>query len=424
MIKPHKTFNMHNALNIKCEMYMKSNTAPATSKGEILEEYVVNNLSRLFPDFELAGKNERIANNIFDIHAKDVNGTDYYIEVKASKCNRLSVGQIVEYKANLSKHHSKAKIILICKDISPELRETLKKIDIDVETLSDLGIPKNIANYQVNKNEDLKLSPTEQNAYFALLKRGITVAKTEDLKSALNVSHAWAKNILSKMASHGAAQRVGKGKYVIIPADVLYHRKSYFTDPLILVSELMKGTKYYVAYYSAAHIHGITEQMPFKTTVAVLKQLRPIRIGNIQVDFVKLKKSRFFGYEETKYVDTRLNVSDLEKTIIDCVDRQDLCSGIAEVIRTISNTAELKKINWQKLVAYIRQYENHALAQRMGFIIEFLRDRKKIQVEKKILDALLALASSKVYSLDIKVPKQGGLSKKWGIINNAGFLEV
>ena len=93
----------------------------------------------------------------------------------------------------------------------------------------------------------------------------------------------------------------------MIPADVLYGRKSYVADPLVLISELMKGTDYYVAYYSAAHVHGLTEQMPFKTTVAVLKQMRPIRVGNIFVSFVNLKKSRFFGYEETKYLDAILS---------------------------------------------------------------------------------------------------------------------
>lgn len=404
---------------------MKSLTLSPPSKGKMLEDYIASNLPRFFPDLEVINLNERVANkNTFDIHARDSNGTDYYIEVKESKCNRLSIGQIVEYKANLSKVNSKAKIILICKDINAELKETLKKIDVDVETFADLEIPENMANYQVSKTGVMKLSPVEQKAYFALLKRGYIIARAEDLASTLNVSYAWTKNILSKLASHGAAQRIGKGKYVIIPADVLYGRKSYIADPLVLVTELMEGTDYYVAYYSAAHIHGVAEQMPFKTTVAVLKQLRPIKIGNIHVNFITLKKQRFFGYEETKYSDISLNVSDMEKTIVDCVDRQELCSGIAEVVRTISNAVEAEKLDWQKLVSYVKKLGSHALAQRLGFIIELLRERKKIQVEQKILDELLSLTGSKVYPLDVKAPKQGEISRKWRIINNAGFLEI
>jgi predicted transcriptional regulator of viral defense system len=395
------------------------------SKGKVLEDYVANNLPRLLPGLKLINqKDQVVGNSTFDIHAQDSKGIDYYIEVKASKCNRLSVGQIVEYKSNLSKVNPKAKVFLICEDINPELKNTLKKIDINILTFADLNLPQNLLNYQASRNNVMRLTAMEQTAYFALLKRGHIIARAEDLALALGVSNVWAKNILSKLANHGAAQRVGKGKYVIIPADVLYGRKSYVADPLVLVSELMKPSDYYIAYYSAAHIHGIAEQMPFKTTVAVLKQLRPIKIGNININFVNLKESRFFGYEEIKYMGINLKVSDIEKTIVDCFDRQDLSSGIAEVVRVLSNAVSSEKLDWQKLVLYVTRFKNHALAQRMGFIIELLMERKKIQVQQEILNELLSLSSSKVYSLDVKSPIQGEISRKWRIINNAGLFEI
>jgi predicted transcriptional regulator of viral defense system len=191
-----------------------------------------------------------------------------------------------------------------------------------------------------------------------------------------------------------------------------------------LVSELMKGAEYYVAYYSAAHFHGMTEQVPFKTAVAVLKQMRPIVIGNISVSFVNLKKSRFFGYEEVRYLGVVLNVSDLEKTIVDCVDRQELFGGVPEVVRTVSNAFETGRVNWQRLVSYAGRFQSHVVAQRLGFIIEYLEERRKIRVEPRFLDDLLQLISSKIYPLDIKAPNKGELSKKWRIINNAGYLEM
>jgi predicted transcriptional regulator of viral defense system len=373
---------------------------------------------------DFVSRHEQVANRVFDIHAKDSNGVDYFIEVKNSECNRLSIGQIVEYKANLAKVDPEAKIILVCKDVDASIKDVLKKIGVDVRTFLDLGIPENVVTYNAGKTGRLKLSPIEQKAYFALLKRGSIIARVEDLTSVLGVSPSWAKNILSKLARHGATQRVGRGKYVVIPADVMYGRKSYVADPLVLVSELMKGTEYYIAYYSAAHVHGLTEQMPFKTTVAVLKQMRPIGIGNISVSFVNLKKSRFFGCEEVKYLDVTLNVSDLEKTVVDCVDRPELCGGIPEVVRTLSNAFESGRVNCQRLVSYVRKFRSHAVAQRLGFIIEYLKERRKIRVEPEILEDLLQLTGSKIYPLDIKASKKGEISRKWRIINNAGYLEV
>ena len=330
----------------------------------------------------------------------------------------------MEYKTSLAKVKSMAKIILVCKKVDESLKEVLKDLGVDVRTFRDLGIPEHIFSNDVVETGLLKLSPIEQNAYFALLKRGLIIARAKDLSSVLDVPFSWAKNILSKLSKRGAAQRVGRGKYLVIPADVLYGRKSYVADPLVLISELMKGTDYYVAYYSAANVHGLTEQMPFKTTVAVQKQMRPIRVGNIFASFVNLKKSRFFGVEETKYLDTTLTISDIEKTLVDCVDRPELCGGIPEVVRIVSNAFETKRVNLQKLVSYVQRFGSHAVAQRLGFIIEYIEEKKKIQVEPEILEELQQLIGSKIYPFDVKSSRKGEISKKWKIINNAGYLEI
>ena len=395
----------------------------STLKGRAFEDYVINNMPRLFPDLNFVSKHDQLEDKGFDIHAKDSNGVDYFIEIKSTECNRLNIGQIIEYKAELAKNLPEAKIILICKKVDSSIKDLVKKIGVDIRTFPDLGIiQSDIVDRE--KEEIMKLSPVEQRAYFALLKRGSIMAKTEDLSSVLSISAARAKNIFSKLARNGVAQRVGRGKYVIIPADVLFGRKSYVADPLVLISELMKGTDYYVAYYSAANVHGLTEQMPFKTTVAVQKQIRPIRVANIFVSFINLKKSRFFGDEETKYLDTILTVSDIEKTLVDCVDRPELCGGIPEVVRIVSNAFETKHLNLPKLVSYVQLFGSHAVAQRFGFIIEYIEEKKKIQVEPEILEELRHLIGSKIYPLDVKSSRKGEISKKWKINNNTGYLEI
>jgi len=366
--------------------------AASSLKGVALEDYVADNLSRFSLDLSLVGRQGQVADRGFDIHARDSKGVDYYIEVKASECNRLSIGQIVEYKANLAKVAPKAKVILVCRDVDAEIKDVLKKIGVDVWTFSDFRVPESIFGNVAEKAGQLELSPVE--------------------------------NILSKLARHGAVQRVGRGKYVVIPADVMYGRKSYVADPLVLASELMKGNEYCVAYCSAAHVHGLTEQMPFRTTVAVLKQMRPIEVGNVSVSFVTLKKPKFFGCEDVKYLDVTLKVSDLEKTVVDCVDRPELCGGLSEVVRILLNAFEDKRMNYQKLVSYVKRFGSHAVAQRLGFILQYLKERKRIRVDSEVFDGLLQLVGSKVYPLDVKASRVGGVSRKWKILNNAGYLEV
>lgn len=394
-------------------------------KGKWLEDYVARNLSHILSGLKLVSRQKRITSGrIVDIYAKDAKGGEYYIEVKGTDCNRLNIGQAVEYKAELEKVNPEAKMILVCRKADPSIKKTLKKMGIEVLTFVDLGIPEKLTEYEPTKPSLLRLSPTEQEAYFALLRRGVTIAKAEDLSSALGLSKSWAKNVLSKLAKRGAAHRVGRGKYAIIPADVMHGRKSYVVDPFVLVSELMKKSVYYVAYQSAAHVHGIAEQIPFRTTVTVLRQRRQVKFGNVQIDFVKLKGSKFFGFKELRYSNVLLKVSDLEKTIIDCIDRQELCGGIVEVARTLSNAVATEKLDWERLISWVRRFKSYAVAQRLGFLLERLEMIGEIQLSPMVLDKLWLLVGSSTYPLDIKAPKKGKISKKWKIIENARIHKV
>ena len=133
----------------------------------------------------IVSQHEQVANRVFDIHAKDSNGVDYFIEVKNSECNRLNIGQIVEYKASLAKKEPMAKIILVCKNVDESLKDVLKNLGVDVRTFPDLGIPEYVFSDDVVETGLLRLSPIEQNAYFALLKRGSVIARAKDLSSVL-----------------------------------------------------------------------------------------------------------------------------------------------------------------------------------------------------------------------------------------------
>jgi len=392
-------------------------------EGRAFEDYVARNLFRLLPDLKLVSRHERISGRReIDIYAKDANGREYYIEVKATDCNRLNIGEAVEHKAALMKINPEAKLMLVCRSVDPSIKETLRKLGIDIRTFADLGIKEELAReYRPSKPPSLRMSPTEQRAYFALIRKGLTVAKADDLASAISISKQWAKNILSSLAKQEAASRIGRGKYAIIPADVLYGRKSFVADPLIVVNELMKNKEYYVAYQSAAHIHGIAEQLPFTTTVAVPKQKRPVKLGNTKIEFVTLKKSRFFGIKEVNYSNTFLKVSDLEKTVIDCIDRQDLCGGIGGAAETLSNAIATGKLDQARLLAYAKKFRSHALAQRLGFLLEQLFETSKGQVDPKILGSLERLAGPFTYPLDASATKKGKVSERWRIIENANL---
>jgi predicted transcriptional regulator of viral defense system len=72
----------------------------------------------------------------------------------------------------------------------------------------------------------------------------------------------------------------------------------------------------------------------------------------------------------------------------------------------------------------VKRFGSHAVAQRVGFILEYVQEKRKVRVEPEIIEDLLRLTGSKIYPLDVKSSKSGETLRKWKIINNAGYVEI
>jgi predicted transcriptional regulator of viral defense system len=268
----------------------------------------------------------------------------------------------------------------------------------------------------------IQLSHLEQTIYFASQRQGVHLLDAGFATDLVGISRRHAVNLLASMAQKGALHRVGRGRYAVIPPDVLYGRKSYVVDPHLILDELMQSNgadgRYYVAYQSAAAIHGAAHQLPFVVLVAVPQQRRPIELGRARIQFVQLKPEKFFGFQQVHYHDVPLNVSDPEKTILDCLDRFDLCGGVAEVARTISGLID--EVERVKLLEYLRRMDNQALAQRLGLILERLITVQEI--EKDLIDAIAGRVGEHVYPLDPHEPEAGVLEGRWRIRENVDIL--
>jgi predicted transcriptional regulator of viral defense system len=203
---------------------------------------------------------------------------------------------------------------------------------------------------------------------------------------------------------------------------VLYGRRTYVADPHLILDELMQSNSsdglYYVAYQSAAAIHGAAHQLPFILLVAVPQQRRPIDLGRARIQFVQLKPEKLFGFLQVHYHDVPLNVSGREKTILDCLERCDLCGGVAEVVRTIS--ALIDETNPATLLDYLPRMGNQALAQRLGLILERLSTVQEI--EGDLIAGIARQVGEHVYPLDPHEPEAGVLDSRWRIRENVDVL--
>ena len=112
-------------------------------------------------------------------------------------------------------------------------------------------------------------------------------------------------------------------------------------------------------------------------------------------------------------------VSDLEKTVIDCVDRHDLCGGIGEVARSISEA--LQRLDSKKILSYLERFRKDAPIQRLGVVLERLASEGFL-VDYKLVQEMKSREFSYTNRLDFTQPDKGKLSKEWKIIENTDCM--
>jgi predicted transcriptional regulator of viral defense system len=268
----------------------------------------------------------------------------------------------------------------------------------------------------------IQLSHLEQTIYFASQRQGMNILDADAIVWLAAVSRPHAVNLLASMAHKGALHRIGRGRYVVIPPSVLFERKSYVTDPHLVIDEVMRadgaGDRYYVAYQSAAAIHGAAHQLPLALQVALPVQRRPITLGQSRIQFIRIQPQKLFGFQQMRYQEASLNVSDHEKTLLDCLERFDLCGGVGEVARTGSILAE--GIRTDTLLDYLDRMGNQALTQRLGLILERLSTVQT--VDQDLITGIARMTGPHTYLLDPHGPAEGLMDGRWRIRENVNVL--
>jgi predicted transcriptional regulator of viral defense system len=175
-------------------------------------------------------------------------------------------------------------------------------------------------------------------------------------------------NLLRALVNRGVIARIKSGVFLILKMGQENTQLSNWP----LIAHILAGKdNYYLSHYSAMRLLGMTTHPLTDVTITLSKRQKSKKIHNISYLFIYCKPAYFWGVSErwvTK--EEKVYISDLERTILDGLERPDLCGGIQEVVRGI--WSKQKQIDWNKLTHYAKRYHTKAAIKRLGFILEML----------------------------------------------------
>lgn len=225
------------------------------------------------------------------------------------------------------------------------------------------------------------------------------------------------RKLVRDMVNRGLLLRLKDGVYWIIPYD--QRVAEYFPNTHLVAGYLVGDANYYIGYYSALELHGLTTQPSMLELIVVDKQIKPklLKSSDNQFRFIYHNKAHFFGVKQI-WIDSYNKVasSDLEKTFIDCLFRPDMGGGISEIAKALYKVKD--KIDYERLFLYSKKFGTQAVIKRLGFLLELLG------IENDILQKLQKLKTQSFTLLEPSYEKKGKFNTDWSIRQNIDTEDI
>ena len=128
----------------------------------------------------------------------------------------------------------------------------------------------------------------------------------------------------------------------------------------------------YISYHSALEYHGVAHQVFYDLFISSEQRFNEFEFEDIHYNYCK---SSFELGVYTPQMNSMVKVTDLERTVIDCLDRIDRAGGLEEIIHCFSLITYLDE---KKLLSYLSKYDKAFLHKKVGFVLQYFKDNVKL----------------------------------------------
>jgi predicted transcriptional regulator of viral defense system len=231
--------------------------------------------------------------------------------------------------------------------------------------------------------------------------------------AATGETHERAARLLRHLAEQGWVARLRRGLYVTVPLDA-EDPERWSADPWVVATAAFAPG--YVGGWTAVHHWDLTDQI-FATTVFITARPVPRRqreIGGARFELRHRSESTLFGTRRVWRERVPVDISDHERTLLDCLDDPSLGGGLSHTAEALSTYADDSRVSWDRLVEYADRLDNRTAFKRLGFLAE------KLELgDRGLVETCLARISAGVGRLDPAQPEVGPVDRRWGLRINA-----
>jgi len=235
----------------------------------------------------------------------------------------------------------------------------------------------------------------------------------EEAARILDLDQPDAARLLGYLARRGWLSRVRRGLYVTVPLDA---RRSgeWMEDPWIVADSIYRPC--YIGGWSACEHWNFTEQL-FRTLLVVTG--RSVRRSDVsypgaQMHVTSRSPDMLFGTVGVWRNQTRVNVSDPSRTIIDILDDPRLGGGLRHSADALREYLLSDHRDDALLLGYGDRLGNRTIFKRLGYLLE-RREAPAGPDADSLISACLDRRSAGLTTLDPANPSRGRIVRRWGL---------
>lgn len=212
------------------------------------------------------------------------------------------------------------------------------------------------------------------------------------IKKILKTNNNSSYTLLNRLSSKKELKKLIKGKYSIPN-----------TNAFVVATNIFSPA--YLSFWSASYFKGYTEQILNTIDIAVTRKKKSFNYQGYKINFIKLNKKMFFGYEKKKLGDFFIFIANDEKLLIDSILYEKYLGNFDEIIKILNKS----KISKERIIEYLKRIHNISLTKKIGFLLE---KYKKIDISKEFD------IKDKNYIKLSKYLKKEKLNSKWRIYHD------
>ncbi len=166
---------------------------------------------------------------------------------------------------------------------------------------------------------------------------------------------------LKRLSDNGKIVKLKGGLY----ATVNPISRDIYVNRFEIATALHDGA--YCAYHTALEYHGLATQVYSDVHVITEKRYAPMTIDDLEYQFFQSGYNG--GITETKR-NAKIRVTELERTVVDCLDRILLSGGIEEVFMALTM---INYCDEDKLLKHLSGYGKKIIYKKAGYLFSVLK---------------------------------------------------